>query len=431
MSNQRDASSTTKLKWSSFAGMYVGYTLAIFNRKCFSFALPAIMISLHLDKNEAGLISSSQNLAYTISKFVGGILADSVNVKYLFCVGLFGSGLLTVSLAAFNSSWPFVIILFVQGLLQGGCWPACAKMLKRGCSPSNFNFFWGLLSTSMNVACALGPILTAYILFQNSFWKICFVIYGIAAVLGSVVSFMMIRVDDQGSNTNNSTAANQNLRGRGSWNDLLKSPFMWVVCLSYMLVFMARTAALDWGQLFIIQELGHSTYVGSLFISCMEVGGVLGSISAGYIADMLVADTEQTSSITGSPRMTVATVYVLILTVSLHLLLFFITSASSQIFIAAIGFLMGLGAYGPISIYGVMSMEASPVHLQGTSHAIASLAANVGAVTAGLPFSMVANSLNWRGAFIIMESTLAGMLVIKVLTRNLEYKMVSTKKKIQ
>jgi sugar phosphate permease len=45
-----------------------------------------------------GLVSSSQNLAYTISKFCGGVLSDNISAKMMFAVGLFFSGLLTVSL---------------------------------------------------------------------------------------------------------------------------------------------------------------------------------------------------------------------------------------------------------------------------------------------------------------------------------------------
>ena len=41
-----------------------------------------------------------------------------------------------------------------------------------------------------------------------------------------------------------------------------------------------------------------------------------------------------------------------------------------------VGFLMGFGIYGPVSLYGVMAIEAAPTHLSGTSHAIVSLASN-------------------------------------------------------
>jgi len=82
-------------------------------------------------------------------------------------------------------------------------------------------------------------------------------------------------------------------------------------------------------------------------------------------------------------------------------------------------------------LYGVMAIEAAPTHLSGTSHALVSLASNIGAVLAGFPFSYVAKHLDWRGSFILLEVLLAVVFLIKILARNLEYKMVPTKKKLQ
>ena len=44
-----------------------------------------------------GLITSSQNLAYAISKFLGGVLSDSVDSKFMFFGGLFLAGLCTLT----------------------------------------------------------------------------------------------------------------------------------------------------------------------------------------------------------------------------------------------------------------------------------------------------------------------------------------------
>ena len=41
-------------RWLTFVSMYVGYMMSVVNRKCFSFALPAIINSLHLEKDDAG-----------------------------------------------------------------------------------------------------------------------------------------------------------------------------------------------------------------------------------------------------------------------------------------------------------------------------------------------------------------------------------------
>lgn len=50
--------------------------------------------------------------------------------------------------------------------------------------------------------------------------------------------------------------------------------------------------------------------------------------------------------------------------------------AGFQMDICLTGGLLGFSLYGPISLYGVMAMEAAPTHLAGTSHAIVGLAAN-------------------------------------------------------
>jgi len=191
MATESGTSSYSTFKWITFVSMYSGYTLAVFNRKSFSFAMPAIMTSLHLDKDQLGLISSSQNLAYTISKFCGGILSDRVSAKALFTVGLFISGIITVSLTAFQSALPFAVLWFMQGLAQGGAWPACAKILKQWFPVDSFGTWYSILNTTMNLACSVGPILTA-LLVESISWQACLTMYGLSALVVSVMCYFSI-----------------------------------------------------------------------------------------------------------------------------------------------------------------------------------------------------------------------------------------------
>lgn len=46
--------------------------------------------------------------------------------------------------------------------------------------------------------------------------------------------------------------------------DLTRSPFLWVVSVSYMVVFCSKTALSDWGQIYLIEELGRSQMQGKL-----------------------------------------------------------------------------------------------------------------------------------------------------------------------
>ncbi len=56
---------------------------------------------------------------------------------------------------------------------------------------------------------------------------------------------------------------------------------------------------------------------------------------------------------------------------------------------------------------------------------------SVGAIFAGMPFSYIAKRYDWHGAFLFMELLLIGMLIINFVTRNLHFKFIPIKKKMQ
>lgn len=147
-------------------------------------------------------------------------------------------------------------------------------------------------------------------------------------------------------------------------------------------MFCAKTSAVDWGQLYLMEDHQHSQYVGSAFTSSVESGGFFGGILAGYVADAAFKRRQKELESQGAtprpwnPRMPVALVFMIFVAVGLHLLYFTVDSTSSQLWITTVGFLLGASLYGPIAIFGVVATEAAPVALSGTAHAIVALAAN-------------------------------------------------------
>lgn len=49
-------------------------------------------------------------------------------------------------------------------------------------------------------------------------------------------------------------------------SEFLLSPYLWLLSVSYLVVFGVKTACTDWGQLFLIQDKGQSTLTGMEFI---------------------------------------------------------------------------------------------------------------------------------------------------------------------
>lgn len=431
--SKKELAAFSRYKWNTFICMYVGYLMAIFSRKSFSFVLPAVLAEGQITKGELGMITSSQNLAYAISKFLGGLMVDRFSAKILFSAGICISGCVVVSLTAFDSAAIFALLWFVNGFVQGGCWPACAKMLKQWSERSEFGTLWGVLSTSMNVACSMGPLVSTFITYQHG-WRTTLQAFGTVTIATTAVCYMgMVNSpNDVGMKSPMGDAIKTDSgrgHGRGSWRDLVSSRLLWILSINFMVIFIARTAILDWAQLYLIQELDQTPYTASIFVSSFETGGIAGSVLAGYVADKLVA-LKKGDDLRGSPRVTVCIAFIIICLIS-QASLILIPQDQAQGWITVVGFALGVGIYGPCSLYGVMAIEAAPTHLAGAAHATVALAANVGAVMAGLPISYIASHIQWRGAFILIEVLLALIFVLTVVTRNLEYKIVATRKKLE
>lgn len=79
----------------------------------------------------AGLITSSQSLAYAISKFISGVLSDQMSARWLFSIGLFMVGGINVVFSQSSSVVVFSGLWFLNGLGQGLGWPPCAKVLRK------------------------------------------------------------------------------------------------------------------------------------------------------------------------------------------------------------------------------------------------------------------------------------------------------------
>ena len=68
---------------------------------------------------------------------------------------------------------------------------------------------------------------------------------------------------------------------------MLTNKYIWLLAVSYVLVYIVRTAINDWGNLYLTQEKGYSLMTANSAISLFEVGGFIGSLVAGWGSDKL------------------------------------------------------------------------------------------------------------------------------------------------
>ncbi|XP_073513127.1 glucose-6-phosphate exchanger SLC37A4 isoform X2 [Phyllobates terribilis] len=413
-----------------FGAMFVGYTLYYFNRKTFSFVMPSIMQEIKLDKDDLGLITSSQSAAYAISKFISGVLSDQMSARWLFSSGLCLVGVVNVLFSWSSSVSVFAILWFFNGLAQGLGWPPCGKVLRKWFEPSQFGTWWAVLSCSMNLAGSLGPIIATLVAASYS-WRSTLSFSGVICVGVSVLCLLLIKNEPSDVGLKNiDLGPKKGKKGSAdetTLKEFLLSPYLWLLCTGYLVVFGVKTCCTDWGQLFLIQDKGQSALIGSSYMSALEVGGLIGSIAAGLLSDRAVAKSGLRNY--GNPRHGLLLSMMAGMVGSLFLFRVTVTPGSSKVWILILGAIFGFSSYGPIALFGVIANESAPSNFCGTSHAIVALSANIGGFLAGLPFSTVAKYYGWDTAFWAAEMTCLAVTIVFFLLRNIQTKMGRLPKK--
>ncbi|NXB14998.1 G6PT1 protein, partial [Rhagologus leucostigma] len=415
------------------AGRFVGYTLYYFNRKTFSFVMPAVMAEVPLGKDDLGLITSSQSAAYAISKFISGVLSDQMSARWLFSSGLLMVGLVNVVFSWSSTVMAFAGLWFLNGLAQGLGWPPCGKILRKWFEPSQFGTWWAILSTSMNLAGGLGPIVAA-LMSMNYDWRKTLSFSGFTCVVVSFVCLVLIKNEPSDVGLPNiEQGAKKGKKGSSSDNstltELLLSPYLWVLSTGYLVVFGVKTCCTDWGQLFLIQERGQSMLVGSSYMSALEIGGLVGSIAAGYLSDRAVAKVGLSSY--GNPRHALLLSMMAGMCVSMFLFRVTVTGDSPKNMRFLLAFFLPLPVSSfPEEITVSLVKEtfaynnlSTLTDFKKSNYVAFKFYTEVGGFLAGLPFSTIAKHYSWATAFWVAEVTCIVGTVAFFFLRNIRTKM--------
>lgn len=81
--------------------------------------IPSATTACCFSLSMSGMITSSQSLAYAISKFISGVLSDQISARWLFSIGLFMVGGINVAFSLSSTVAVFSGVWFLNGLGKG------------------------------------------------------------------------------------------------------------------------------------------------------------------------------------------------------------------------------------------------------------------------------------------------------------------------
>jgi MFS transporter, OPA family, sugar phosphate sensor protein UhpC len=398
------------------------------------YSAPVMQKSLSLSLVDVGIITSVFPSVYGVAKLFGGVLADVNSPRVVFSGGLVAIAVCN-ALFAMGGSLPYFAFFWgLNGIVSSIGFPACARMLTSWFSASERGFYWGILNVSLNIGGFLSPILvgSAASTFGWRFGMLCPA--AVAAVCG-VLCYFAIRDSPAHAGlgpvsqttrqrtfahidapSNKFRCALETFRSQ-LIDGVLTVPPVWNLAVAYFFVYIIRQALTSWTIFYFLNAKGVSTLAeAALRVSGLELGGLVGSVSSGWLSDKLIQ--RDTSAGAVGQRVRVAVIY-LVLTACMLIAFYYVPINRALLpFQWAVFAALGAGLYGPQLLIGLSGAECVAPSCAGTSNGFLGTAAYTGAALAGLPLTLVVKNLGWNAFFgVLLLCCAATAAAILPLTR--------------
>lgn len=383
-----------------FLSMSLTYALYVFLRSTFTYVAPVMAQSLSLSLPAIGKITSAFPLAYGASRLFTGLLVDRTSPHRALCIGLFLAAIVNMAMGV-SSVVPLLAGLWaLNGLVQGVGAGASAKMLTAWFSSKERGFYWALWSTSANVGAFLAPIVCAKLAASSGF-QAGLILPGVAAAVWATVMFPLLRSSPREAGVipaweDAHDTVQTNAAGGGGtavaetkkpWRQVfidgvLKNRTIWMLAISYFFVYLVRNGTKSWLHFWLVEARSLGAAEAAYRVSGMEVGGILGTFSAGIMSDRM-----------GGRRVVVTILYLVGMVFALAL------AWSMPVGLPIVDFAMfaatGFMINGPQMMIGLIGAEVCDRRVVATAMGVLGCISYLGAAASGFPLSLVIRRAGW------------------------------------
>ncbi|EFD1644316.1 MFS transporter, partial [Escherichia coli] len=347
-------------------------------------------------------------------KFISGVIGDRSNPRWFMGIGLIMTGCVNILFGLTSSIPLFIFLWMVNAFFQGWGWPPCSKILNTWYSRNERGFWWSIWNTSHNIGGAIIPILSGSVALWLG-WRYGMIIPGaIAVIIGILLCFLLrdrprsMGLPTVGEWRNDIAEINHEEQGIGlsQWNILkdyiFKNNIIWVLAISYAVIYVIRTGINDWGNLYLIETHKYDLLTANATVMMFEVGGFFGAIVAGWGSDILFKGNRSQMNV-------IYTIGIIIASACLWLV-----SIDSKYVFSLLFFITGFFIFGPQFLIAMAAAENSHKYASGASTGFVSLFAYLGASAAGYPLSKIIEIYHWNGFYALLL-TLSLILVVLLL----------------
>jgi MFS family permease len=267
------------------------------DRSTLSIANASISEEMNLTAAQMGLLLSAFSLPYAFAQLPMGVLLDRFGARVML-----GAGMMLWSVAQLAGGFvstlnQFFVARFALGVGEAPQFPAGAKVFSEWFAIHERGRPTGIFTASSTIAPALAPPILTFLMLAFG-WRGMFIIMGVLGILAAVGWYILYRdrrdvklepeeVDYLSGVDRSATEDNQ--MTSKEWFGLFTKRTTWGMLLGFMGVIYMVFLYVTWLPAYLQQERGLSIAQSGWVLMIPFIGGTLGMLCSGVIADKLLA----------------------------------------------------------------------------------------------------------------------------------------------
>ncbi|GHT45006.1 putative hexose phosphate transport protein [Endomicrobiia bacterium] len=294
-----------KFKYWQFRMMsvtWVAYAMSYVMRHTLTVAMPMLAVDLDITKAQLGAFMTAHGAMYGLSKFLNGFVAHKFKASSFIACGLIVCAATSFIFGFSSGTYVMGSMWLIQGLFQGMFWPPIARLLSYWIPPNELATKTSLWNTSHcvgTIAILLAAAPLSFLSFGWSGWRNVFFAPAIFAVIMAVGVRFLIKDTPSSVGLPEISVGENSKKVKGTRGEkeesaeyksfikkrVFKNPYMWIIAVSNLFVYVVRFTVLMWGPILLLQWKGMSLAEATSTTALFEAVGIPGIIVCGWVTD--------------------------------------------------------------------------------------------------------------------------------------------------
>lgn len=275
-----------KLQWRMVLLSFTSYFFYYFVRKNLGVTTPDLVDQGVFTTEQIGWAQTCYASLYMIGQFMNGALGDRYGARALIGIGMFLSATASIIIGLLPLYGILLAAWSLNGLFQSTGWSNNCKIVASWIPHHHRGRVMGFWALCYVLGSISANFFAGYIMGEYG-WKAAFLTTGLTVLVISIIQgvYLINKPQDRGFTFERRNGNGISSSSKGNFLRMLTNPTILLYGGSYFSLKFIRYTFFTWLPFYLFSMLGYSKSVSAYTSNAFEIGGVIGLLFGGYLAD--------------------------------------------------------------------------------------------------------------------------------------------------